>query len=121
MNHWKRYIRLISILLLLVFVGCMDEGVYKIPLQKNEQFTEETAIRVSREALKRAGKDVSKMEPVSYRHELGPGENLLARNILNRNQGYMLWRENGGKGLFQYDVSMEKVEGYVKCDVGRTQ
>ncbi len=116
-----KFNRAIVTLFLLALAGC-DSGTYKIPLRQGEIFTEETAIRVSREALKKNGLDITKIEPVTYKHNPIKGkENLLARNTLNSNNGYMLWHVIGAQTAFQYSVQMNKVDGFVICEVGPTK
>lgn len=111
-----------TFLSLVVLIGCQDNTNYKISLAEGEVLTEETAIRVTREALIRAGYDIKIMEPVSFRNELfNGGENFFARNKINEDQGYVLWQKQGEKGLFQYSVSLKKHDTYVICNIGHTK
>jgi len=72
---------------------------------------DDEAIRVSREALRRAVRNFADYEPQPYN-----GTNIFAANIYNSNDGYVLWahktRANEG-----FHVAMEIKGSNVVCEV----
>lgn len=105
---------LFGVALALLLFGCSH--TYSVALPEGEELSEAVAVRVTRAALQSAGVDSSQMEPAPF----GDTESVFARNTLNPNNGYVLWRRYGEKG-YSYSVSVERVGGELLCNVSKTK
>jgi hypothetical protein len=110
-------LRLLGTLLgvVLFVTGCSH--TYSVLMKDGEQFDEQMAIRVTREALSLYGLDVSRMEPVPY----GKTQSVFARNTLGAESGYVLWNVRNARVLYSYSVSIERREQEIMCDVNKTK
>ena len=113
-------ITFISILLLAVWD--FREIKVSLPLDSATAMTDVSAIEVSSNALMKAGKNVSELEPRPF-----DGTNFFARNIYHTNNGYVLWgQKNWSKGkdsagYYSFSVHMEHDGNIVRCGVGKTK
>jgi len=116
-------------LLVLAYVGILVYGIWdfrsiqiSVPVEPNVMMTEEAAIKISHEALVKAGKNVDELEPRKFN-----GTNYFARNIYQTNNGYVIWGQKEGidgidfHGDNTFSVHMERQGDSVACDVGKTK
>jgi len=73
--------------------------------------SDDEAVRLSREALRRAVKDFADYRPQPYN-----GTNIFAINIYNSNAGYVLWAHTARTGE-GFSVAMEIKGSNVVCEV----
>lgn len=106
---------LFGVALALLLFGCSH--TYSVGLEEGEELSEAVAVRASREALEKSGLDISQLEPAPY----GNSMSVFARNRLNPNHGYVLWRRYGEKKGYSYSVSIERVGRELICEVSKTK
>jgi hypothetical protein len=76
----------------------------------------------ARDAIGRAGYDPSAVEPVCYRQECDTSEAYFARNTLDPNRGYVLWRFKGDtRTAYQLSVTVERQGNQLSCTVARVK
>ena|SRR6266567_2401017 len=80
--------------------------------QTEQPLTEEQAVALSRDALRRVGEDITKFSPHTF-----DGTHLYARNTLTPYNGYVLWSSTGSHPGFS--VHLEQVGTQVHCGVSR--
>jgi hypothetical protein len=107
-----KMLRAVGLFLLL----CACSHNYSVALKDGEELTEGVALRISIEALEDAGVDVAQLTPFPY----GKSTSVFARNTLNPNEGYVLWRPVGDEG-HAYSVSIEVMGKRVVCQVSRAK
>lgn len=86
-------------------------------VKSNFVIDDSLAISLSRNALINKGVDVSNMEPVPYSDD---STKLFAKNVYDRNSGYVLWHKIGEETLFEYSVSITVEGDNIYCDTGKT-
>ena len=82
--------------------------------QTEQLLTEEQAVELSREALRRVGEDTTQFRPRTY-----DGTNLYARNKLPPYNGYVLWKSSGTHPGFS--VALQQTGRQVRCGVSRCE
>jgi len=82
------------------------------------RITDELAVELSREALKREGLDLELYSPEPYWNS---SNKLFAENAYNKNSGYILWRYLGEPRRPGYTVRVEKHGKNIYCDAGRNK
>lgn len=101
------------LLSLAMMVGC--SSTYVLPVERSESLREDVAIRISKKALEMHGVDVKNFVPSPYREN---STEILARNALGENAGYVIWRQVGDL-KYGYSVSISQKNGKWVCVVGR--
>src|SRR5260221_679500 len=92
-------------------LSCTDQNTTVITRNNLGPVGDDEAVRLSRQALRRAVKNFSDYEVQPYK-----GTNIFATNIYNSNEGYVLWphktRANEG-----FRVAMQVTGSNVLCEV----
>jgi hypothetical protein len=78
--------------------------------QTQQPLTEEQAVALSREALRRVGEDVPKFSARPY-----DGIHLYARNTITSYSGYVLLESADSR----FSVHLDQIAGEVRCGVSR--
>jgi len=103
-------------------LACDMPQTFRIETDPKAELTETAALDAARTALQRAGYDVNTLEPVCYRSGCSTPEKYFARNTIQPNRGYILWRfKDSTKTAFQLNVDLTKEGGQIVCEVGRTK
>lgn len=98
--------------------ACDMNEQFRVDSDPKAPFTEAVALDAARRALENAGYDVAALEPVCYSRDCSDPEKYFARNTLQPNMGYILWRFKGvTKTLYQLDVRLIKEDGHISCAV----
>ena len=85
-----------------------------LQIQTEQPLTEEQAVELSREALRRVGENSTQFIPRTY-----DGTHLYARNTLTPYNGYVLW---ASKGLHPgFSVGLQQTGRQVRCGVSRCE
>jgi len=103
-----------------------DYRVIHVSVQVNEtrEFDDSLALETSREALLKAGKNITQLEPVKF-----DGTNYLTTTLGQTNAGAVLWKRKDWEKLtalsrlyyYGFAVQMKRDGNSVNCEVGRTE
>jgi hypothetical protein len=96
-----------SLVLLLVAIlstGCAMWPRTHYPVSELHGLTEDRAIEMTREGLRGVGLDADAFSPVPFRHE---SPTLFARNELDPETGYVLWKNTAEDSGRVWDYSVE--------------
>lgn len=117
--------RLLTVLLVLVgaaavgYVSILGYALWDfrernvvLPARTGQPLTEDQAVELTREALRRVGEDTAQFRPRPY-----DGTRLYARNTLTPYSGYVLWASTGSHPGFC--VHLEQASGEIRCGVSR--
>ena len=102
--------------------ACESESSYRSPIADTDRLTEQVAVSITRQAIGDAGYDASAAEPACYRQPCGASEPYFARNTLDPNRGYVLWRfKSNSRTAYQLSVTIERRGDRLLCSVGRVK
>jgi hypothetical protein len=116
-NQASRAPRLFLVLTYLVITACGDRS-YAFAIGEGTEFTESLAVELSRQCLDASGIDTSHATLEPYGGETGK-EKLFARNAINPNDGYVMWKTSDQPGADDYTVFLERKGESVECRVAR--
>jgi hypothetical protein len=76
----------------------------------------------AREALRQAGYDSTAVEPVCFREPCSAPEGYFARNTIDGNAGYVLWRiKDEARRPYHLNVAIKREGAYIYCTVGEAK
>ena len=110
--------RLMLAIVFIAMIACQRADEYRVEMESTARVTEATALKISKEALRRAGHDVNKCRPERYSNDPNVQEPFFARNEERPNNGYVLWRAEDDRS---YTVHLEQTEGAMLCKVVRSK
>jgi hypothetical protein len=119
----RETLRVAAILLSGAIVVCVvvwwNEGrTYRSKVSAGDRLTEAIVLDRAREAIKRAGHDPSAVEPVCFWQPCATPEGYFARNTINPDNGYVLWRfKSNTRTLYQLSVTIERDRDELRCTV----
>jgi hypothetical protein len=101
-----------------VVVWWSEGRPYRSKVSAGGRLSEAIVLDRAREAIKRAGYDASAVEPVCFRQPCTTPEGYFARNTINPDNGYVLWRFTGNTStLYQLSVTIERSRDELRCTV----
>ncbi len=85
--------------------------------------TESEAITITHEAISRSGRNQNEFTALAWgtREWEGKPERVFARNTIDPNDGYVIWKHSSGDPARTLRVSIEKHETAFKCKVHRAK
>jgi hypothetical protein len=97
--------------------GCRRH--YRLPVERGADLTQRISLEAGRRAIQLAGYDARRAEPVCYWDPCDERSPLVARNDLDADRGYVLWRltdrEDGARRHLFVGLQMEA--DHVDCTV----
>jgi len=106
----------------LSLAACDSEYTHRSSIAPTDRLTESVALSRTREAIRHAGYDPSSVEPVCYGQPCESSEPYFARNTLDPNRGYVLWRFKADtRTKYQLSVTIERQGDQLTCSVGRVK
>jgi len=108
-----------SILALLYYQFRVQKYVFDV--QTSLPLTEEVVLLYTKKALIKGGKGSIEMRPVRFRHTYPEGhkEFYFARNTIDPNDGYVLWKVDNSGRRWNYTVTISMHENEVICEIHR--
>ena len=99
-----------------------SEPTYRSTMAASDRLTEEMVLARARDAIRQAGYDPRSVEPVCFRAPCAKPEGYFARNSVDPDRGYVLWRfTSDSRTLFQLSVTVERRRDEIRCTVGRVK
>jgi hypothetical protein len=99
-----------------------SEPTYRSTFAAGDRLTEEVVLVRARDAIRQAGYDPNSVEPVCFRTPCPKPEGYFARNTVDSNRGYVLWRfTSDNRTLYQLSVTVERRQDEIRCTVGRVK
>ena len=91
----------------------------EVPFERERTLDDAAAIWVSKVALVK----VLNIDPTQIRPALFDRNSTkyFARNLTDKDSGYVLWKVYPGEHLFDYSVSLKRNENFVYAEVGKTK
>jgi hypothetical protein len=128
MNKSQRaFLRLALFPLVAVALGALvvvwhSRSTYRYEITAGGPLTEEVVLDRARDAIRQAGYDPGSVEPVCYRQPCATPEPYFARNTIEPNSGYVLWRfKSNTRTLYQLSARVERKRDQLWCSVGEVK
>jgi hypothetical protein len=113
---------LVAVALGVLAVAWHSRSTYRYEIAAAGPLTEEVVLDRARAAIGQAGYDPGSVEPVCYRQPCATPEPYFARNTIEPNSGYVLWRfKSNTRTLYQLSVSVERKRNQLRCTVGEVK
>lgn len=97
--------------------------IYRFPSEQSGILAESEAVAITQRAIDASGRNSSEFSTLAWgtREYEGKPEQTLARNTLNPNRGYVIWRHSSGDPTKTVHVYIEKSDGSCECIVSKVK
>ena len=97
--------------------------IYRFPSEHIGILTEAEAVAITRQAIESSGRNPNEFTAFAWgtREYKGRSEQTFARNTLNPNGGYVIWKHASGDPAKTVHVHIEKHDGSCECIVSKVK